>query len=219
MKKVQLLALLLLATIFTYAQSEKYTKKMTELLVQMDTVKTVDQWNGLTTTFERVADAEKTQWLPYYYAALSRLNVANFQMGGEMGDNTAIADPAADKADELLTKVLALTKENSETWIIKKMIASMRMMANPMQRYMQYGPIAAAALATAKKMDPNNPRVYLLEAQDKYYTPAQFGGSKEEAKKLFTKVLELSKTFKPETTLHPNWGATTAAYFLSLKEE
>jgi hypothetical protein len=218
MKKISILTFFLVAVSFGFAQSEKYTKKMTELLVQMDSTRTVDQWNGLATTFERVGDAEKTQWLPYYYAALSKLNAATFEMGGNMGDNTAIADPAADKAEALLNKALTMTKETSETWIIKKMIASTRMMGNPMQRYMQYGPKAAEALATAKKLDANNPRAYLLEAQDKYYTPEQFGGSKTEAKKLFTKVVELCKTFKPETALHPNWGLNAANYFLNMKE-
>jgi hypothetical protein len=218
MKKTTIIAMLLLAATFTFAQSEKYTKKMTELLTQMDTIKTSDQWTSLGATFERIADAEKTQWVPYYYASLALLNGTQLKLSGGLGDNAAITDPAADKAEELLNKALALTKENSETWIIKKMIASMRMMGNPMQRYMQYGAIAAEALETAKAMNENNPRIYLLQGQDKYYTPEQFGGDKEEARKLFNKVIELSKTFKPETALHPNWGATIALYMLTLKD-
>jgi hypothetical protein len=44
---------------------------------------------------------------------------------------------------------------------------------------MQYGPKAQEALETARKLNPNNPRVVdLLEGQDKFYTPEQFGGSK-----------------------------------------
>jgi tetratricopeptide (TPR) repeat protein len=218
MKKVSFVVLLLLAASFTFAQSEKYTNKMKELVAQLDSSRTTEAFNTLMTSFERIADAEKTQMLPYYYASLCQLNAANFQVQG-MGDNSAITDPAADKAEELLKKALALGKENSETWILKKMIASLRMMGNPMQRFMEYGPIAAKALETAKKLDPNNPRIYILEGQDKYYTPEQFGGSKTEAKKLFTKAVELFKTFKPETELHPNWGLMTANYFLTLKED
>jgi hypothetical protein len=215
MKKVLLFSVFTIAAITVFAQSEKYTKKMTELVPQVDTVRTVDGLNNLSTTFERIADAEKTQWLPYYYAALAKLNAAMFQLGGGMGDNAAITDPAADKAEELLNKALTLTKENSETWIIKKMIASTRMMGNPMQRFMQYGKAAAEALQTAKQMDPNNPRSYLLEGQDKFYTPEQFGGSKTEAAKLFNKVVELFGTFKPESNLHPTWGLPAAKYFLT----
>jgi hypothetical protein len=216
MKKVKLLGMLLAFTASTFAQSEKYTKKMAELVPQMDTERSVDGLNNLSTTFERIADAEKTEWLPYYYSALAKLNAATFSMEG-MGDNSAITDPAADKAEELLNKALVLTKETSETWVLKKMIASTRMMGNPMQRYMQYGKLAAEALATAKKMDPNNPRIYLLEGQDKFYTPEQFGGSKTEAAELFKKAIELFGKYKPESALHPNWGLPTAQYFLTQK--
>ncbi len=217
MKKITtvLLAAVLLFTTSATAQNEKFTKRMTQLIAQMDTARTPNQWQEVGTAFERVAETEKTQWLPFYYAALSNCNQATMQLTNIEGGATDITDPAADKAEALLTKALALTKESSETLIVTKMIASLRMMGDPMSRFMQYGPIAAKALATAKAMDVNNPRIYLLEAQDKFYTPEQFGGSKTAAKKLFTKAAELSKAFKPETALHPNWGMGTINYFLN----
>jgi hypothetical protein len=218
MKKINLLAVLLLVAVINFAQSENYTKKMKELIAQSDTSFTVDAFNSLTNTFERIGDAEKTQWLPFYYAALTKLNAVNIQMGGKLNGNEDIADPAADKAEALLDKALALTTESSETWVIKKMIATVRMMSNPMQRYMEYASKIAKALETAKKLDPNNPRVYILEGQDKYYTPEQFGGSKVEAMALFNKAKELFVNFKPETELHPNWGMHQINYYLSLKD-
>jgi CHASE3 domain sensor protein len=96
------------------------------------------------------------------------------------------------------------------------MIATMRMMGDPMNRWQKYGPEAAQALAKAKALDANNPRTYLLEGQDKYYTPEQFGGSKTEAKKLFEKAKELYTTVKPASEIHPHWGMGQTMYFLSL---
>jgi hypothetical protein len=216
MKKSILIVLLLATTIFSFSQSEKYQTKMKELVPKMDSMNTADTWTNIANTFDRVGEAEKTQWLPYYYSALSHLMAANMKTMGKQ--DASITDPAADKAEALLNKAIALTKENSEIWCIKKMIATTRMMGDPMSRYMQYGPLASEALANAKEMDPNNPRVYILEGQDKYYTPEQFGGSKEEAKKLFRKAQELFQTVKPETVLHPNWGANQVTYFLALKD-
>ena len=69
--------------------------------------------------------------------------------------------------------------------------------------------------AKAKEMNPANPRVYILEAQDKYYTPEQFGGSKDEAKKLFEKAKELFMTSKPASSIEPQWGMSQVMYFLS----
>ena len=95
------------------------------------------------------------------------------------------------------------------------MIATLRMMGDVMSRAQTYMPEAQAMLDEAKKLNPDNPRVYVLEAQDKFYTPEQFGGSKEEAKVLFEKAQKLYETFKPETSIHPNWGKNQVAFFLS----
>jgi hypothetical protein len=72
-------------------------------------------------------------------------------------------------------------------------------------------------LEEAKKLDPENPRVYLQEGIDKYYTPEQFGGSKAEAKQLFQEAAKKMETFKPASSIHPSWGASQIKYFLSLE--
>jgi hypothetical protein len=132
------------------------------------------------------------------------------QMG--MGDKT---DPVADKAENLLKKAEELSKDNSEIYCVKKMIASLRLIADPQNRYMTYGPAAEEALAKAKSLNPANPRVTLLEAQDKFFTPEQFGGSKAQAKVLFEEAIKKYEAFKPESSLHPTWGESQARYFLS----
>lgn len=217
MKKVMITLCLAIVASTTFAQSAKYTTRMETLVNQLDTARTTAQWNNLFTAFERVAETEKTQWLPYYYAALAKVQGTRMQLGGAMGGNTATTDPAADKAELLLTKAISLSKETSETLIVTKLIASLRMMGDPMTRFQKYGTDANKALTAAKKADPNNPRSYLLEGEDRYYTPEQFGGSKTEAKKLFAKSQELYKAQKPVSTISPRWGAGAVGYFLSLK--
>jgi hypothetical protein len=183
----------------------------------LDTTHTTQNLMDLANSFERIADTEKSQWLPYYYAALANVN-AGFMMAmanGGMGGNADQTDPLADKADNLLKKAEELSKNNSEIWIVKKMIATLRLMGDPMNRYMTYGPEGATALETAKKLNPENPRVYLLEGQDKFYTPEQFGGSKEEAKKLFDEAEKKFGSFKPESSIHPAWGKAQLGYFKS----
>jgi hypothetical protein len=214
MKKIILLLTLSVYAISSFAQSEKYLSAMKEKVVAVDTTFAPDKLKDLSAAFERIADAEKTQWLPYYYAALTQINAAMMSaMDGQ--PSAAKIDPLADKAEQLINKAEALTKENSEIFIVKKMIATARLMADPMSRYMQYGPVAQQALETARKLNPENPRVYLLEGQDKFYTPEQFGGSKSEAKKLFEQALKKFETFKPASDIDPNWGKSTAQYFLN----
>ena len=95
------------------------------------------------------------------------------------------------------------------------MIANLRMAPAEMARYMKYGPEGAQALEAAKKLNPENPRVLLLEAQDKFYTPEQFGGSKTEAKKLFEQAIVKFDAFKPASAIDPSWGKAVTQYFIA----
>ena len=196
---------------------DKFVKAMETKIALIDSTHTVEGFADLANAFERIADAEKNQWLAYYYAAYC--NASAGTLAGAGGDMMAAkadkTDPYADKADKQIKKAEELAKKNSEIFIVKKMIATLRMLGDPMNRYMTYGPEAQAMLEEAKKLNPENPRVYILEGQDKFYTPEQFGGSKEEAKVLFEKAQKLYDTFKPETSIHPSWGKGQVAYFLS----
>ena len=195
------------------AQSEKYIKVMQEKVSLIEQTRTVEGWQELSNSFERIGEAEKDQWLPFYYAALGRVMMGNMMANGQTGGFADKTDPEADKAEQLLAKAEALTKENSEIWCVKKMIATLRMMADPMTRFQTFGMAATAALQKAKQLDVQNPRIYLLEGQDKFFTPEQFGGSKTEAKALFEESIKKQETFKPASAIHPGWGLSQAKYF------
>ena len=217
MKKLFLSLTFFLSTLAIFAQSEKYTAAMKDKIAALDTSRDLASLKDLSASFERIGDAEKTQWLPYYYAALAQVNAGNFIYIANVSNPGELKnlDVLADKAEQMITKAEALQKDNSEIYTLRKMISSLRMMVDPMNRYMTYGPKAQEALDVAKKLNPENPRIYLLEGQDKYFTPEQFGGSKTEAKRLFEEALKKYDSFKPATELDPNWGKNTTQYLLS----
>jgi len=215
MKKTMLMLLVLLLSTSIFAQSEKYVKAMENLVPAVDTMRNPEGLTELGNSFERIANAEKTQWLPFYYAALCYINKANLIFQAQQNDQI---DPVLDKAEPLLNKAEELEKDNSEIMCLKKMFNTGRMMADPMNRYMTFGPAASEALEQAKKLDPENPRVYLQEGIDKYYTPEQYGGSKSEGMKLFQQAAEKFETFKPKSRIHPSWGLGQVQYFLTLEK-
>jgi hypothetical protein len=215
MKKIILSFAVLLFVATAFAQSEKYMKTMQEKVALIDSTWDGAKLKDLSAAFERIADAEKTQWLPYYYAALTQVNMGLMSSQDGKPADAAKIDAIADKADALIAKAEALSKDNSEIYIIKKMIANLRMAPAEMPRYMKYGPEGAQALETAKKLNPENPRVLLLEAQDKFYTPEQFGGSKTEAKKLFEQAIVKFDAFKPASAIDPSWGKSMTQYFIA----
>lgn len=216
MKNFILLLVFFSGALLGSAQSDKYKSTMKEKISALDTARDVFVLKDLSAAFERIAEAEKSQWLPYYYAALSEINAGYmvYMANPSNVQDLQKLDPMADRVDQLISRAEALSKDNSEIYTLKKMVATMRMMVNPMERYMKYGVQAQEALETARKLNPQNPRVYYLEGMDKFQTPEQFGGSKTEAKKLFEEALKRYDTYKPVTDLDPNWGRNTVQYFL-----
>jgi hypothetical protein len=205
------LGLALLSTgAFAQAAFEKAIAPKLEKLAQ---AKENEEFTALANDFLRIAEKEKTQWLPYYYTALAYLNNGRKQM---LAKKTEQLDALSDEADKYIAQADALSPNNSEIYILKKMSAHARMMVNPMIRFASHGKTAEEALKKAKSLDPNNPRAALLDGQDFYYKPSLFGGSKDKAKILFDQADENFKSAKPETSISPNWGKAENDYMLSL---
>lgn len=210
MKKIVLLATIICFAGFTFAQSDKYTSAMKTNIALLDSMMGKGNGAELANNFERIGDAEKTQWLPYYYAAFCTVTQAYTEK-----DNSK-KDAIADKAQQLIDKAETISgKENSETDVIKSMIATAHMMVDPQSRYMTYGASSTEFIEKAKSLDSTNPRPVLLEAENKFYTPEAYGGGKDAAKEFFDKANALNEKFKPETELYPNWGKSSLQYFLS----
>ncbi len=201
MKSLLIIASLFMATIAN-AQG-KFEGGMAKGLGMMQEAKTAPTLAEASAFFERIGDAEKTQWLPYYYSALSMYQ-------------SAWADPKADKdkigeaCKALIAKAEAIEK-NADLYCLQQQVAVLQMMVDPMSRWQTYGTTAKTALDNAKKADATNPRIYFLDGMTLMNTPEAFGGGKAVAKPLFAKSVELFKTYKLASVFHPNWGAEEAA--------
>jgi hypothetical protein len=196
----------LLMGLSTRAQSDKYVAAMQKNLSLFDSTKTIDQYQSLAATFDRIGDAEKTQWLPFYYAALAQTLA---------GWNPDLKDKDANsrKINAYLAKAEAIEK-NSETYAIENMSATQQMLVDPQNRWMTNGKDASEALQKGLALDPNNPRLYYLQGMSMFNTPAQFGGGKDKAKPLFEKSVTLFKAAQPKS-LYPNWGQKEAENMLA----
>lgn len=190
------------------AAQSKYETAMTKGLEQLQSSKTADDMSATSAFFERVGDAEKDKWLPYYYAAYSNY------LTGWMNPK-ADKDKVGEKSKDLISKAEAIEPNNSELFCLRQMVATQQMMVDVMSRYQTYGVEASNAVENAIKADPSNPRPYYLKGQNLMNTPEAYGGGKAVAKKLFEKSVELYKTFKPASPLHPNWGKEEAEKLLA----
>ncbi|MEN9569068.1 MAG: hypothetical protein RL172_299 [Bacteroidota bacterium] len=201
MKKITLFCIAVLVTINSFAQSEKFVAAMKKNLAAMDSnFTTPANLVKMANSFERIAIAEKNQWLPYYYAAFCQVNA------GFIEQDKSKVDAIADKATELINKADSIAPNNSEISCIKSMIASCHMLVNPMERWMQYGEASNSNMEAAMQQDPTNPRPYFLKGQGLRFTPEQFGGGCSTAKPQLETALAKYGSFKPASELHPSWG-------------
>jgi hypothetical protein len=181
-------------------EDKKFIAIMETNLKILDTAATAGTYIMLANTFERIGNAEKRYWQPWYYAALCYSFMAI-----NTPDKTMI-DPLAAKAGEYIAKAISLSNNNSEISALQAMIANTKILVDPVARWQTYSTAAAAFLQTAKEQNPVNPRPYLIEARTKMFTPAAMGGGPEAAKPIIEKALNNFTAFKPENSIAPVWG-------------
>jgi tetratricopeptide (TPR) repeat protein len=189
-------SLLMFSVLVSSGQSDKYIAAMKKNLALFDSAKTTADLRAVSNTFERIGDAEKTQWLPYYYAGLALSTSGWNDAKVDKDENSARINALCDKAEAL--------DKNSEIYVLRNMSATQQMMVDPQTRWQKYGADARKDLEIAIQLNPDNPRIYYLQGESMLGTPVAFGGGKDKAKPLFEKSIALFKTDKPKPNNWPN---------------
>ena len=185
------------------ANAQKFEAAMEKGMIQFKDAKSPEEMLATSAFFERIADAEKDKWLPYYYAAQTQILAAWMNPKSDK-------DKVAEKANSLILKAELISANNSEIYCLKQMTAVLQLTVDAMSRWQTYGALASEAIAKAKEADSSNPRPYVLEGQYLMNVPEAFGGGKAVAKKILEKSLILLENFKPASPFHPNWGKEQA---------
>jgi hypothetical protein len=194
-----LLALAIFTCGFTFAQTayEKGMAKAFELWGQgKDT--------EASAMFERIASAEKNNWLPNYYVALVN-TTASFQTKDKETVNALLT-----KAQEALDIEMVKNPENAEILVMQAMIYTGWVAFDPMTYGMTLSSKVMEMYGKAEKIAPDNPRVVFGKA-DYEIGGARFFGT--DIKPMCAEVersIKLFETFKPETPFSPKWGLERA---------
>jgi hypothetical protein len=188
------------------AQSTEYVQQMEVIVSRLDKAAKVSDYQILANDFVRIANAQKNQWLPYYYAAL-----CNVKIGWLYQEDADKIEPFANLSEEQIKKSLSLldTAKNkvelSEVYCVLSMVNRARVFISPMSNGRKYGPIAHQYIVKAKQKNAENPRPAFLEAWEKYYTPKMWGGDKDKAKELLETAMKQLEA-KPTSAIYPHWG-------------
>ncbi len=186
-----------------FGQSTSYKAGMKKCLAQFHSANSKTEFVKAAGSFETLALAEKTEWLPYYYAGLC-------EALGAFSAAKADIDALCAKGDRLARTADSLNPQNSEIAVLKAMLAAARIMVDEKKRGQKYGGQVSRHANAAIRLDGANPRAYLLKGRALLYTPETFGGGAKKAKPVLETSLEKFKTFKPETEFSPLWGKEEA---------
>ncbi|MBL7802222.1 MAG: hypothetical protein JNL02_00685 [Saprospiraceae bacterium] len=214
MKKILLIAALtgVLASVAT-AQNAKYVQAMEKALAGMDTLKTPEEWLARSNSFERIAQKEPGEWLPAYYTAFCQVMVFN------MEKDQSKMEPVCAKAELFVHRADSLSPNNSEVYVLLNMVTTLRIRLNPMVNGQKLGPLAGLYLEKAQKLDPGNPRADMQQGLSLYFTPPQWGGDKQKAVELLDSARQKFETYRPASSIHPNWGKEANLRFLEMAKK
>ena len=187
-----------------YGQEDPYMAAMKSALELMDQAADAAAFTECANRFERIARAENTRWLPYYYSSYS-LVVMSFEES-----DGATRDLVLDRAQELLDRAFELEPDESELHVLQAFLYPSRIMVDPMGRGMLYVEKMFASLEAAKALNPENPRIYFLEGVNKLNLPPSMGGGPDMARPILEEALVKFASFSNPDPLWPSWGEEAA---------
>jgi hypothetical protein len=154
--------------------------------------------------FERIAAAEKTNWLPLYYVALINTTEA-FKTKDKQTISALLA-----KAQSAQDSATALSSNNAELLVMQAMINTAWIVADPMTNGMTLWTPTNELYAKALIIAPDNPRVVFSKAEFEIGSAKFFGKDTKPMCAAIERSIGLFANFKPETPFSPKWGKERA---------
>jgi len=192
-----LFVFILLIQLPTQAQSINQSKALEAAVMQFNQTNSPSSYTQLFLKFEQLYSLDKTNWLIPYYAGMTRSIMCLLKMG----DRDALANDAllwVGRAKSIMP--------NDEVYCAESLAYTAKMSVNPALRWLAYEGKVKNALSLAKRLNPNNPRAYLLEANIQQKLPFIFGGGCKSAKPLIQKAELCFNIQTKPNSVEPSWG-------------
>jgi len=198
--KKKIITLFLCIPLFTMAYASGYEENMRKAGDKFNEASTTEQIVNVINMYERLAEANKQEWLPLYYASYACLSA------GYKEENSDKKDQLYQEGLTFIERAKTIRKNESELLAMEGYLKLMYIANKPMLRAPTQTGEALGILKQAKELDPSNPRPWLIQGQNTFHTPSFFGGGAEKARPMLEKAMALYKTFNPSGDLMPSWG-------------
>lgn len=153
---------------------------------------------------ERIASAEKNEWLPHYYIAQ-----INSLKSWNQKDETLLR-AQLEKAQKHLDQAFNIEESNPELLIMQAQILTNWVAYDGMTYGMKYGQKISELYIKANKLQPENPRAVFCKAEWEIGSARYFGQDTKPFCKQIEKSIELFANFQTESDYYPSWGLDRA---------
>ncbi|MGN5955738.1 hypothetical protein ACP6L2_14095 [Sphingobacterium lactis] len=199
--KALIISILTLISSYSFGQTA-YEKAMGKALSDWQSGKATEAIGQ----FERIAQAEKSNWIPKYYQGL-------------VGVTESFKEQDADKKQKQIetSKALIPTDEkelNAEWLVLKALALTSELTIDPMATAMLLSPQIIELYEKALKMEPNNPRALSGLADFQIQSKKFMGGDTKQECKDLEKAVSLFSQEKHATKFYPTWGKERAEMLL-----
>jgi hypothetical protein len=188
---------ILLSQLPVQAQETNQAKALESAVLQFNQASKSQAYQELYLQFEQLYAVNKSNWLIPYYAGMTRSIMCLLKMG----DRDALANDAL----VWVGRAKSIVK-NDEIYCAESLAYTAKMSVNPTLRWLIYEGKIKNALKLAKKLNPNNPRAYLLDANIQQKLPFIFGGGCKAVKPLIQKAELCFNNQTKANSIEPSWG-------------
>ena len=220
MKDISKFVLLLIVTVIislNYAKADDFTDAMLKAKKNLQTAMNSYDEKALVKVrgeFERILQLKKQEWIVNYYLAVVDYSIAYTAMGGAKQDKEKLKKYTESGLSNLEKSIL-VRDDFSDSYILRyglnfnRWVYEQDKMADIMQQ-------SSEAKEKAEKLDPENPRFYLMDGMSTFYMPEAFGGGAKKATPIFEKSVELFGKRVEKEVYYPDWGKDLAYGFLAM---
>jgi tetratricopeptide (TPR) repeat protein len=197
---------------FLFSQDADIKNAMKSLKVELEQAHylgSIQSVEALRAKAERLLNLDKNNWHLNYYMAFTYDLLGSILMVSDEDK----ADDYFDIALEYL-EISIERQPSADAYALKSSVYGKKIGISPMKG-MFLGPKSNSAIDAAYGVSKDNPRVWIIEAIGKMYTPEFFGGDRVRSRELLLKAGKELETYEEQDSLMIVWGKFDVLAWLS----
>ena len=186
---------------------EEYEKKMKATLAKMEDFSSVETVIETARQFAKIGEAEKGEWLPWYYHANAYIILIYMDSTATLEEKDQYLDTAATS----VRKILEQHPEEAEIHpqrrpLLHAWYLVSRIGLDPTTRGAQYYDTYTQAINKADQLEPQNPRVRFFKIASAIGEAQYAGQTVAPYCPKLQVLLDEWDNYEPKSSMHPDWG-------------